>query len=91
MILRCFDIDSSAVSALVYDDHKQVLDVNFEGSDGWYRYERVSDNEFEDLRRAKSMGRHINYHIVGEKASKKFEGDRPNFALETSEEETSKE
>ena len=72
MKLHVTEIDSDLVKELVYFDEEQELEVKFPNGE-WYTYKRVSNSEFNDLYRARSVGRHFNFHIKGAKESEKID------------------
>jgi lysyl-tRNA synthetase class 2 len=55
-------VDSSSLSSLGYDARKHLLEVEFRNG-GVYRYLDVPETEFEALRHAGSVGRHLNQEI----------------------------
>lgn len=75
MIIHCTEIDSTLAQEIYYDDKAQSLQVRFPNGD-WYQYERVSNTEFQDLIRARSVGRHLNFHVKGAKSSTQIEDER---------------
>ena len=55
-------VSSSTVAAIGYDDDAEILEVEFV-SGAVYRYRGVSQDVFEDFRRAPSKGIFFNRHI----------------------------
>jgi len=55
-------VDSSSLSSLGYDARKHLLEVEFRNG-GIYRYLEVPETEYEALRHADSVGRHLNQEI----------------------------
>ena len=55
-------VDSSSLSSLGYDARKRLLEVEFRNG-GVYRYLDVPEDEFEALKDADSVGRHLNREI----------------------------
>lgn len=55
-------VDSSSLNSLGYDARKRMLEVEFRNG-GVYRYLDVPPDEFEALKGADSVGRHLNQEI----------------------------
>lgn len=55
-------VDSSSLNSLGYDARKRLLEVEFRNG-GVYRYLDVPQDEFEALKGADSVGRHLNQEI----------------------------
>ncbi|HEU4559913.1 MAG TPA: KTSC domain-containing protein [Longimicrobium sp.] len=55
-------VDSSSLNSLGYDARKRLLEVEFRNG-GVYRYLDVPEDEFEALKHADSLGRHLNQEI----------------------------
>lgn len=55
-------VDSSSLNSLGYDARKRLLEVEFRNG-GVYRYLDVPQDEFEALKGADSVGRHLNREI----------------------------
>lgn len=57
-------VTSSNVAAVAYDPSDQILEVEFH-SGAIYQYDGVSQNEFDALMRAASIGSHLSARIKG--------------------------
>lgn len=66
-------VSSSNVSAIGYDAESQTLRVQFKNG-GRYDYAEVEKEEFDDLRDAPSIGRHLNQAIKGQHGCTKIGG-----------------
>ena len=55
-------VDSSSLNSLGYDARKRLLEVEFRNG-GVYRYLDVPEDEYEALKGADSLGRHLNQEI----------------------------
>ncbi|HYH79977.1 MAG TPA: KTSC domain-containing protein [Longimicrobium sp.] len=55
-------VDSSSLNSVGYDAGKRLLEVEFRNG-GVYRYLDVPPDEFEALKDADSVGRHLNREI----------------------------
>lgn len=55
-------VDSSSLNSLGYDAHKRLLEVEFRNG-GVYRYLDVPEDEYDALKHADSVGRHLNREI----------------------------
>lgn len=56
-------VESSAISAIVYDPKSQTLDIEFKSSGEIYRYFDVPDHEYQGLLAAASKGAYLNSEI----------------------------
>ena len=55
-------VDSSSLSSMGYDARRHLLEVEFRNG-GIYRYLEVPETEYQALRHADSVGRHLNHEI----------------------------
>ena len=55
--------DSTAVKQVIYDADTKNLDIQYIGGK-WYRYRNVSDEVFQNLVQASSVGKFVNKNII---------------------------
>jgi len=55
-------VESSSLSSVGYDARKRLLEVEFRNG-GVYRYLDVPEDEYQALKGAGSLGRHLNHEI----------------------------
>jgi hypothetical protein len=67
MKIHVTEIKSDPVREMIYFEEEQTLQIQFPNGN-WYEYKRVSNSEFNDLYRARSVGKHYNFHIKGKES-----------------------
>jgi predicted nuclease of predicted toxin-antitoxin system len=65
-------VESSAISAILYDPKLQTLDIEFKSSGETYRYFDVPEDEYEGLMTATSKGAYLNSEIKSKYRTRKI-------------------